>query len=281
MVNVIFSEALVSGILKWNDKRDRSDYETGVGGKMERWFVDVRKAMYEARQPHVDDSISSDDDSDGAVDFFGQVDWFVGHVDEETIKRHIDDHVPDPSNYLTANAKTLGEWVTKLIKCRKVVMENMKKSGEHDHDIYNYMEVALKKTQNLKLLGTFPLYYFCLKASLCPDFDKHFQPFMSDDLKGDSTGILEDMSVITENSRKKKRAVEVDGITASMQAIEQSQTLLARQHQINAKLVEYNYLQGIIKNRNSPLNPRMKARLERKMEAIMESLYPEEDDDLE
>jgi hypothetical protein len=84
--------------------------------------------MYEARQPHVDgssigiDDSISDDDSDGAVDFFGQVDWFVGHVDEETIKRHIDDHVPDPSNYLTASAKTLGEWVTKLIKCRKVVM---------------------------------------------------------------------------------------------------------------------------------------------------------------
>jgi hypothetical protein len=159
-------------------------------------------------------------------------------------------------------------------------MENMKKSGEHDHDIYNYVEVALKKTHNLKLLGTFPLYYFCLKASLCPDFDKHFQPLMSDDLKGDSTSILDDMSVLTQNSRK-KRAVEVDGITASMQAIEQSQTSLARQNQINARLVEYNHLQSIIKNRNSPLNPRMKARLERKMEAIMESLYPEEDDDLE
>lgn len=70
----------------------------------------------------------------------------------------------DPNDYLIVGPLIFCDWVVKLIKSRKVLMEMMKKSGEHDSDTYNFVEAALKKSKHRKVLGDFPFYYFCYEG---------------------------------------------------------------------------------------------------------------------
>ncbi len=45
----------------------------------------------------------------------------------------------------------------------------------------------MKRKNFFQKIGIFPLYYFCLKAQKCHDFDCKFSPFLNSQLKGDST----------------------------------------------------------------------------------------------
>jgi hypothetical protein len=150
MINVIFSEVFVQGFLKWNDIRNRDDHETSVGSKMQKWFGAVHLPMYGGDNVRPDnDLLDSDDNNDNNTndDHYGTIDTFVGHKDEEMIEQYIKLANLDPSDYLQISAVILRDWVTKLLKVRNVVIENMKKSGEHSDNPYDYVEVALKKTK--------------------------------------------------------------------------------------------------------------------------------------
>ena len=57
------------------------------------------------------------------------------------------------------------------------------KSGTHDSDPYNFVKVAMRGFTGLTLISVF---YFYKQCDECPDIDSVFQPFMNDDLKGNS-----------------------------------------------------------------------------------------------
>jgi hypothetical protein len=138
------------------------------------------------------------------------------------------------------------------------------------------------KTKYRKLLGDFPLYYFCMKASLCDDFDKRFQPFMSEVLKGDSTIDFEGMSVITHQTRSQKVDDSHDDLLESIKDIKDSQATLSTQQTRNAELDEIEKLQAMLRSRQSPISAAMKTRVEKRIHALMEKLFPgdkQNDDD--
>ena len=59
----------------------------------------------------------------------------------------------------------------------------MTKSGTHDSDPYNFVEVAMRGFTGLTPISVF---YFYKRCDEHPDIDSVFQPFMNDDLKGNS-----------------------------------------------------------------------------------------------
>ena len=59
----------------------------------------------------------------------------------------------------------------------------MTKSGTHDSDPYNFVEVAMRGFTGLTPISVF---YFYKRCDEHPDIDSVFQPFMYDDLKGNS-----------------------------------------------------------------------------------------------
>ena len=61
--------------------------------------------------------------------------------------------------------------------------ENMTKSGTHDSDPYNFVEVAMRGFMGLTPISVFYFYKWCDEH---PDIDSVFQPFMNDALKGNS-----------------------------------------------------------------------------------------------
>ena len=70
-----------------------------------------------------------------------------------------------------------------LFKVWSIMKENMTKSGTHDSDPYNFVNVAMRGFTGLTLIFVFYSYKQCDEH---PDIDSVFQPFMNDDLKGNS-----------------------------------------------------------------------------------------------
>ena len=70
-----------------------------------------------------------------------------------------------------------------LFKVQSIMKENMVKSGAHDSDPYNFVEVAMRGFTGLTPISVF---YFYKRCDEHPDIDSVFQPFMNDNLKGNS-----------------------------------------------------------------------------------------------
>ena len=70
-----------------------------------------------------------------------------------------------------------------LFKVWSIMKENMTKFGTRDSDPYNFDEVAMRGFTGLTLISVF---YFYKQWDEHPDIDSVFQPFMNDDLKGNS-----------------------------------------------------------------------------------------------
>jgi hypothetical protein len=75
-----------------------------------------------------------------------------------------------------------------LIAVRNLIKgpQYMGKSGNHDPDVYNYIELAASKAGVLSKLGFFPIYYFLLSADACDGFDNKFAPFLVKEMAGTS-----------------------------------------------------------------------------------------------
>jgi hypothetical protein len=209
LINCLFSENHIPRFLKMNDKRDRSDHETGDGGKMQRFFEDVHKALY----PRDDDdqssnsSMSDDDIDDGdsngsnasLKDPYGMIDF----MDEnDRLKDLSMQEGIDTKDCLTGvNVKMIEGWTHDLLAGRKKIQENKHKSGEGSDDDLDFTEITLKQKKLLQKIGIFPMYYFMLKAAKCEDFDQKFSPFLNSDLKGDSTDAI---SALSEDDKSRK-----------------------------------------------------------------------------
>ena len=125
-----------------------------------------------------------------------------------------------------------------------------------------------------------------MKASLCDDFDKRFQPFMSEVLKGDSTTEFETMSVMTNETRRPKVddfnedfLATMKDIRASQASMSQSQSTLSTQQTRNAELEEIEKLQSMLRSRQSPILAALKSRVEQRINTLIGKLFPLEENE--
>ena len=220
MTNVLFSEEFLQNMLTWNDARSRYDHEIGVGGKMQRFFEDVSKAMSTTNLEMDSESASSGDNAE-AKDIFGSIDQFEDDENHEIIQERIHLFSENPSDYLVQPGNVLQEWTLKLLRCRRQLQVLMTTSGEHNDDMFNFCEAALRRTKLTNLLGVFPVYYFCLKASKVTDFDKKFQPFMDETLKGDSTNTPTSISSSSTDRNNRGRPKDDDKLVELISVVKQ------------------------------------------------------------
>ncbi|KAG7371559.1 hypothetical protein IV203_020129 [Nitzschia inconspicua] len=177
-------------------------------------------------------------------------------------------------------SQTLHSWTKDLLRARKKLLENMKKSGEHDSDMYSFVRIALKGTNLVKTIGEFTLYYFCLKASSVPDFDKTFSPFMDGRLKGDSTSTFgrdDEVSAMTggRDTVLTSQEQSMERMAISFELIQQC-TCSANERQMRlAALQEAGILEKRLQRADdgSPLRPDIRARMQAKLEKLYEDLY--------
>jgi hypothetical protein len=290
LINTIFSEAFITDLLAWNDARNRKEHELGVGGKMQRFFVDVAEVMYAAGkeknsgQDSGDDSssISSSSTTNDESNCLGKIDNFADDEDgdPEKIAMYIEIAELDPTDFYVFPPKQLLEWTQLLIKARKQLRENMNLSGTHSNDQYDFVDHALKKTKLTKKLGRFPLYYFCMKSKGAPDFDAKFQSSMNEALKGDSTTDIDGISMITAGTEKASKTTinqdqSMERIADSFEKIQQASERSAVASERNAKWDELDKLEKKLRDVGSPLPERLRTRIEKRIENLYEELCPE------
>ncbi|KAG7344232.1 hypothetical protein IV203_022240 [Nitzschia inconspicua] len=81
-------------------------------------------------------------------------------LDHDKVKLYFETADLNPGKYMKMPSQTLHGWTKDLLRARKKLLENMKKSGEHDSDMYSFVRIALKGTNLVKKIGEFTLYYF-------------------------------------------------------------------------------------------------------------------------
>ena len=134
-------------------------------------------------------------------------------------------------DYDMMTASAIKKKIMLLIKVRKIVQDNMRLSGEHDSDAYNFVEVAIKKVGagGLTLVGC---YYFFKICDGHPEVDVTYTVTLDDAIKGntdDDLGVYIPSEATAKNDlrNEKKRAyaamTDMSGVAKSM-AVEMKET---------------------------------------------------------
>jgi hypothetical protein len=92
-----------------------------------------------------------------------------------------------------------------LMKVRKEMKKNMTISGEHDHDAYNFVDVAMKNARSTGLTKI-GCYYFFLRCEANPEVDVRFADRMEEVFMGNTDTPLQIADGTSNGSSDKKKA---------------------------------------------------------------------------
>ena len=185
-VNVIFSEQFIKDLKKVNNRKSHADHESGNTHK-HFW---IRAAM--AYNNRLDDNVMDDKSTEHMAVAFPEDNESTTDNDFATLIVSYDDPVlaeletNEEVNLAQFEQMEMNAFQKKcldLFKVQSIMKENMTKSGTHDSDPYNFVEVAMRGFMGLTPISVF---YFYKQCDEHPDIDSVFQPFMNDALKRNS-----------------------------------------------------------------------------------------------
>ena len=185
-VNVIFSNQFIEELKKVNNKKSRADHESGNTHK--HFWIRVAMA-YNNRQDDdvVEEGLTEptavaipEENKSTMEDEFTTL--IVSYKDPVLADLDVNEEV-DLAQFEQMETNAFRKKCLDLFKVCSIMKENMTKSGTHDSDPYNFIEVAMRGFTGLTPISVFYFYKRCDKH---PDIDSVFQPFMNNDLKGNS-----------------------------------------------------------------------------------------------
>ena len=216
ITNIIFGHDFVDSFLKLNDIKNRQDHESSNLPKA--FWESVGEAM----------NCSDDDDADGLI--------------EKIVLPDNDEHAEDfeslnLSEFDIMTPDAIRKKVHLLFKVRAKAKENMTKSGTHDSDPFNFMEVAVNKVGKvgLSMLGA---YYFYQRCEEHPGIDDCFDTSMSINLLGNTTNLdggRDDYPNVTEKSQRKRAyaaMTDLTNIAANIKSQMEQSNKLVRKSQL-------------------------------------------------
>ena len=185
-VNVIFSKQFIEDLKKVNDRKSQADHESRNTHK-HFW---IRVAM--AYNNRLDDDVMDDRSMEHTAVAIPEDNKST--MDDEFATLIVSYNNPVLADLDTNEEVNLAQFeqmemnafqkkCLDLFKVRSIMKENMTKSGTHDSDPYNFVEIAMRGFTGLTPISVF---YFYKQCDEHPDIDLVFQPFMNDDLKGNS-----------------------------------------------------------------------------------------------
>jgi hypothetical protein len=182
ITNVIFSHNFLDSLLALNDIKNRIDHETG--GLPNDFWSDVAEAVNGA---------SEDDDSPLRI-----------VISDEDI--HRDEIITmDLEDFDMMSSDAIRKKFNMLMKVRKEMKKNMTISGEHDHDAYNFVDVAMKNARSTGLTKI-GCYYFFLRCEANPEVDVRFADRMEEVFMGNTDTPLQIADGTSNGSSDKKKA---------------------------------------------------------------------------
>ena len=281
MINVLFSEKYLQAYLNSNDSKSREDIEIGVGGTMGRFWTHLSEEMTNStmlvnNNAEMDNGAVQNDNNLDAVDPYKLI--FAESICNQEFEKKVVESDLDPSDFTVTTGIVLSGWEKDLRKVRQTVVEYMTTSGTHESDIFEFIRAALNVYKKTKLLGVFPTYYFCLKAGSCTEFDSKFQPFMADELKGEST--TKKMSYLKRKASSTDDLSDLNDLKASLDKVvgfqEKSLEInerVAYEKIENSLLKKIDSLQSIIKKIDRTTEPERYNKYKQKIEEFEMKLF--------
>lgn len=166
LTNVLFHSQRVDHFLHLNDNHTRSDHESR---RTYNDFWSDAHAQYQDAEELDDEIIEiQGKDKEHILEFLSDPDQIkIKHFDNFTLP-------------------VMKMRVRDLFKTRKNVKQMMQKSGEHDNEPFNYMQLAVKDIASITVDAA---YYFYMRCEEYPEIDAEFQSFMNPELKGSSEDV--------------------------------------------------------------------------------------------
>ena len=185
-VNVIFSDQFIEELKKVNDKKSQADDKSGNTHK--HFWIQAAMAYSNRQDDDVVEeglteptavAIPEENESTMEDEFTTLI---VSYEDPVLADLDANEEV-DPAQFEQMETNAFRKKCLDLFKVRSIMKENMTKSRTHDSDPYNFVKVAMRGFTGLTPVSVFYFYKWCDEH---PDIDSVFQPFMNDDLKGNS-----------------------------------------------------------------------------------------------
>jgi hypothetical protein len=191
LANAVFHDDIRDRVFTVNDKKDRSDHETG----------NTEKAIY-ASLVELYNQTSCDRLLDEVLDpFEGKDD------DDEDVRKDYLNTLPE---YLNANPRDFIPFVdaaaakvkvSLLFQIRKTINDLMDVSGTNDSDVMNFIDSARFKVKGAKSVPKLGMYYFYYRCEEYPGIDAKFCPLLDEWMKGST----QDPSRWVTNNRKQQK----------------------------------------------------------------------------
>jgi hypothetical protein len=196
LINAMFSEENFSELLKLNDKKTRSDYETGRGKKDENFFTMLSEMV-----------------GDAEID----LDFLLrdGEIEHEEAWKMIEEKgINGKPTSMKTDMKYNRNKVADLEKVRHQVKLMMKESG-HSINFMDYITRAMKRA-GVKHMCKEEAFYYCTRCEEFPDFGEHYTPFLDEALKMELTAKICDGEP---SSKKSRRVKDVSDSLQTMQTV--------------------------------------------------------------
>lgn len=167
----------------------------------------------------------------------------------------LSEEVPvDLEQYEFLTPDTMRKKFMTLLKVRRLILENMERSGTHNHRVLDFVDVGMNQTKGGRHLNRLGVFYFCLRAQEHGDeIDAAFQPFLDDELKGSTATEPECESSLSgddpssaRSCRSKRNRVSDDEDKAEMaSAIRAMSSIQADTHKIALEIERSNEIESL------------------------------------
>ena len=185
-VNVIFSKQFIEDLKKVNDRKSRADHESRNTQK--HFWIRVVMVYNNRLDDDVMDDRSTEhtavaipEDNESTTDYSFAT--LIVSYDDPVLANLDTNEEVDLAQFEQMEMNAFQKKCLDLFEVWSIMKENMTKSGTHDSDPYNFVEVAMRGFTGLTPISVFSFYKWCYEH---PDIGLVFQLFMNDDLKGNS-----------------------------------------------------------------------------------------------
>jgi hypothetical protein len=235
-VNAMMHPNNLDMLRSFNDKKDRSDHETGNTPKH---YFEAVVDLYNNPSPDVFmDRVLNESN----LPFSHE----ENHLNADPVYE-ANLRIFDPMEHAEAKKKFKLFWA-----CHKQMKEDMTVSGTHASDPMKFVDAAMKKVKGGTSLTRYGLFYFYHRVELLPGIENGFAPAMLEHLKGDTRNVnrlFESSSTTSSRSNKRKENKEVA----------QEQLLQIQRERLNQEVADSKnwYIMEMLKMRDtSPNTPK-------------------------
>jgi hypothetical protein len=130
----------------------------------------------------------------------------VNKYNDSNIQEMVDDGNLNLSDVEVMTLNVYKKRFNVLFRIRQEMKENMTRSGEHNSDPWNFVDVAMNTIPSGRRFPKVGILYFFRRCEEYPEIDAAFQTFLDESMKGSTADNKMDVVSVDNESEGKKRA---------------------------------------------------------------------------